>query len=126
MKKWLFPLGSAVISAAALFLIGVIGVWGNGDGTGYGGAVAILCGIVCYCALIIPATCTVYARRCLSGAKLRVLFTLYQSVLMSWPFLLLFFMDPKAFFYGAIIFVWCELWSLIGLIPRKSKRRVSI
>ncbi|MBR6743740.1 MAG: hypothetical protein IKM00_00780, partial [Clostridia bacterium] len=36
------------------------------------------------------------------------------------------FHGSQSVFYGAIIVAWCELWSLIGLIPRKSKRRVSI
>ena len=35
MKKWLFPIAYAIISIVIFLLIGVLGVFGNGDGTGY-------------------------------------------------------------------------------------------
>ena len=121
MKKWLFPIAYAIISIVIFLLIGVLGVCGNGDGTGYGGVVIILCGIIFYCLIIVPAMCLVYSKRCLSGERFRVLFTLYQSLLISLPYLILFFKDNETFLYSLILFVWCELWSLLGLIKFKRK-----
>ena len=89
MKKWLFPIAYAIISIVIFLLIGVLGVCGNGDGTGYGGVVIILCGIIFYCLIIVPAMCLVYSKRCLSGERFRVLFTFYQSLLISLPYLIL-------------------------------------
>ena len=121
MKKWLFPIAYAIISIVIFLLIGVLGVCGNGDGTGYGGVVIILCGIIFYCPIIVPAMCLVYSKRCLSGERFRVLFTLYQSLLISLPYLILFIKDNETFLYSLILFVWCELWSLLGLIKFKRK-----
>ncbi len=121
MKKWLFPIASAIISVVIFLLIGVLGVLGNGNGTGYGGVVIVLCGIIFYCLIIVPAMCLVYSKRCLPGGRFRVLFTLYQSLLISLPYLILFFRDNETFLYSFILFVWCELWSLLGLIKFKRK-----
>ena len=121
MKKWLFPIAYAIISIVIFLLIGVLGVFGNGDGTGYGGVVIILCGIIFYCPIIVPAMCLVYSKRCLSGERFRVLFTFYQSLLISLPYLILFIKDNETFLYSLILFVWCELWSLLGLIKFKRK-----
>ena len=121
MKKWLFPIAYAIISIVIFLLIGVLGVFGNGDGTGYGGVVIILCGIIFYCPIIVPAMCLVYSKRCLSGERFRVLFTFYQSLLISLPYLILFIKDNETFIYSFILFVWCELWSLLGLVKFKRK-----
>lgn len=121
MKKWLFPIAYAIISIVIFLLIGVLGVFGNGDGTGYGGVVIILCGIIFYCLIIVPAMCLVYSKRCLSGERFRVLFTFYQSLLISLPYLILFIKDNETFLYSLILFVWCELWSLLGLVKFKRK-----
>ena len=121
MKKWLFPIAYVIISIVIFLLIGVLGVFGNGDGTGYGGVVIILCGIIFYCLIIVPAMCLVYSKRCLSGERFRVLFTFYQSLLISLPYLILFIKDNETFLYSLILFVWCELWSLLGLVKFKRK-----
>ena len=121
MKKWLFPIAYEIISIVIFLLIGVLGVFGNGDGTGYGGIVIILCGIIFYCLIIVPAMCLVYSKRCLSGERFRVLFTFYQSLLISLPYLILFIKDNETFLYSLILFVWCELWSLLGLVKFKRK-----
>ena len=102
MKKWLFPIAYAIISIVIFLLIGVLGVFGNGDGTGYGGVVIILCGIIFYCLIIVPAMCLVYSKRCLSGERFRVLFTFYQSLLISLPYLILFIKDNETFLYSFI------------------------
>ena len=121
MKKWLFPIAYAIISIVIFLLIGVLGVFGNGDGTGYGGVVIILCGIIFYCLIIVPAMCLVYSKRCLSEERFRVIFTFYQSLLISLPYLILFVNDNETFLYSFILFVWCELWSLLGLVKFKRK-----
>ena len=121
MKKWLFPIAYAIISIVIFLLIGVLGVCGNGDGTGYGGVVIILCGIIFYCLIIVPVMCLVYSKRCLSEERFRVIFTFYQSLLISLPYLILFVNDNETFLYSFILFVWCELWSLLGLVKFKRK-----
>ena len=122
MKKWLVPLTFPVISIVVFLLIGAAGILGNGDGTGYGGVVIVLGGIIIYCMLAIPAMCFLYSRRCLSEQRSRFLFTLYQSLLITLPYFILFSKENETVVYGIILFVWCELWALLGLVKPKRKK----
>lgn len=125
MKKWLIPIAYPFISIVTFLLSGVVGVLGNGDGTGYGGIVIVLCGLIVYCVIVIPVMCLLYSKRCLLGQRLRFLFTLYQSLFITLPYFILFSKDNETIIYSSILFVWCELWSLLGLVKfkRKSKRQ---
>ena len=126
MKKWLIPLAYALISIAAFLLSGVVGVLGNGDGTGYGGVVIVLCGLIFYWVIVVPAMCIVYSKRCLSGQRFRFLFTFYQSFLITFPYLILFFKDNETIVYSFILFAWCEIWGLIGLIRLKREKTTGV
>ena len=126
MKKWLFPLAYSLISIIAFILSGILGVLGNGDGTGYGGVVIILCGFIFYCVIVIPIMCTVYSKRCLSGQRFRFLFTLYQSFLITLPYLICFMKDNETIVYSFILFVWCEIWGLVGLVKLKHEKATLI
>lgn len=123
MKKWLFPVASAGIFTAVLFLLGALGVLWNGDGTGYGGVVTVLCGIVFCGVVLLPIVCILYARRCLAGARFRILFTVYHSFLLSFSYLLLFFAEEETLLYALALFGWCELWSLFGFVSFNRKKR---
>ena len=46
MKKWLVPLVFPFISIASLIAIYALADWANGDGTGYGGVVYGLIGMI--------------------------------------------------------------------------------
>ena len=116
MKKWLVPLTFLVISIVVFLLIGVFGILGNGDGTGYGGVAIVFGCIIIYCVLAIPTMCFLYSRHCLLEQRFSFLFTLYPSVLITIPYFIFF---SKA--YGVILFVWCELWALLGLVKFKRK-----
>ena len=122
MKKWLVPLIFPVISIVVFLLIGAAGVLVNGDGTGYGGVVIILGGIIIYCVLAIPTMCFLYSKRCLLKQRFRFLFTLYQSVLITLPYFILFSKDNETIVYSIILFVWCELWALLGLVKFKREK----
>jgi Ca2+/Na+ antiporter len=123
MKKWLLPLTYPLISTASFLLIGVLAALNNGDGTGYGGAVIALCGIIFYCVIVVPAMCLIYSRHCLSGQRFRFLFTLYQSFFITLPYFIIFLADDETIIYSAILFAWCELWALLGLIRFKHKKQ---
>ena len=124
MKKWLFPLACPLVSIIAFLLSGVVGVLGNGDGTGYGGVVIVLCALIFYCVIVVPTMCIVYSKRCLAGQRFRFLFTLYQSFLITLPYLIWFLKDSETIIYSFILFVWCEIWGLIGLVRLKRKSDV--
>lgn len=119
MKKWLVPFAYPVVFVAALFLVKQA-VESAKDG--WAGLGVLLYGIGSYCALVIPAMCIVYAKWCLTGQRHRLLFTLYQSFFITVPYLILCLIDGEIF-YSLILFAWCELWALLGLIPLKRRKR---
>ena len=117
MKKWLIPLVYPFISILAFVLSGLLGLLVGGD---LGGAAIVLIGLICYCLFAIPAICILYSKRCLPGHKYRVFFTVYQSFLLSLPFIVWFSFivngnEPGFSVFGPVAFMWCEVWSLIGL-----------
>ncbi len=126
MKKWLVPLVFPFISVASLIAIYALADWANGDGTGYGGVVYGLIGMIFYFGIVIPAICIAYAKCCLSGQKFRLFFILYQSFLIGLPYYIPCFISRDIVYivYSAILFVWCVLWGLIGLIRLKRKKEV--
>ena len=122
MKKWLIPIAYPFISVLAFILSGLLGYF---VGDSLAGAVYIVLGLVVYCAIAIPMICFLYSKRCLAGQRYRVLFTLYQSFFITLPFLIWFSFlvvenEPGLKYIAPIIFVWCELWSLIGLKKTRS------
>lgn len=119
MKRWLVPIIFSFISIAAFLLSGIGGALRNGDGTGYGGLVIVLFGLIVYCVIVIPAMCLLYSKHCLSGQRFRFLFTFYQSLLVTLPYFIWFSEDHKTMVYGIILFIWCELWALLGLVKRR-------
>lgn len=123
MKKWLLPLFYPLISIVLFLLIGALAWVYNGDGTGYGGVVIAFCGIVFYCAIAVPAMCLIYSITCLRGQKRAFLFTLYQSFLIVLPYFIMLCNESETFVYSAILLVWCELWTLLGLIKFKRKKQ---
>ena len=124
MKKWLIPIAYPFVTALAVLLSGAVGSLENGHDTGYGGIVIVLVGLIFYCVIVIPTMCILYSRYCLSGQKLRFLFTLYQSFFIGLPYLIPCFMSRDIVYiaYGAILFAWCEIWGLVGLIRWKRKQ----
>lgn len=128
MKKWFVPLVFPFISMASMIAIYALAGWANGDGTGYGGVVYALIGMIFYGVIVIPAMCVAYSKCCLSGQKFRLLFILYQSFLIGLPYYIPCCMSRNIVYiaYGAVLFVWCVLWGLIGLAKRKRKKDVSL
>lgn len=123
MKKWLFPIACSFVSIVAFLLSGIVGVLANGDATGYGGIVIVLCGWIVYFVIGMPAMCLLYSKRCLSGQEFRFLLTVYQSVLISLPYLIYFlFLIENPNPLVLILLAWCESWGLVGLVKLKRKK----
>lgn len=124
MKKWLVPLVFPLISVASLVAIYALAHGANGDGTGYGGVVVGFIGLIFYCGIVIPVICIAYSKCCLTGQEFRLLFILYQSFFIGLPYYIPNFLsrDITYFTYNAILFIWCVLWGLIGLIRLKRKK----
>ena len=120
MKKWFVPFAYPVVFVVALWLVKQAV---DSAKDGWAGLGVLLYGIGIYCALVVPTMCIVYSKWCLAGQRHRLPFTLYQSFFITAPYLILCLIDGEIV-YGLILFAWCELWALLGLIPLKRKRTV--
>lgn len=119
MRKWLSPLLSAVISVV-LFTssITIAERLDRSDG-GYGGIAIILLSWILLVGIVLPALSFVYSRRCLVGQKFCILFTLYHSLLVMLPYGVILLQNVETVPYLILGFVWCEIWTLLGLYKRK-------
>ena len=117
MKKWIIPIAYSFVSTAVYFISGAVGALVGGNDTGYGGVLIILFGLILYCGIAVPAMCILYSKKCLPGRRLRLLFTLYQSLLIALPYLIVNAV------VGLILFAWCESLSLLGLVKLKHKKQ---
>lgn len=120
MKKWMIPFAYPLVFVAALCLVKQAA---ESVKDGWAGLAVVLYGVVIYCALVVPTLGIVYAKWCLAGQKHRLLFTLYQSFFITVPYLIFCLINGEVW-YSLLLFLWCELWALLGLIPPKRRRRL--
>ena len=67
----------------------------------------------------LPTVSFFYAKKYLPGGKRSVPFTLAHSFLLTLSFFV-FYLTREGLAAALLLFVWCELWALVGLI-RKQK-----
>ncbi len=126
MKKWLFPIASAIVFALQIICTYIVGFGGfaldrNVDVLSLIGV--ILAGPFILISLVVvpPSVGFIYAKCFLKDQKNRFLFTLYQSLMITLPYLILSYEDRKTLLYATYLFAWCELLSLLGLVQLKWK-----
>ena len=115
MKKWLFPIISTISLTLTYLVVGGFIAWKNPNDSGYGGLVIFLYIMAFIVLVIVPILCFSYAKRCLKNQRHRFLFTIYNSLCIVLPYLLLFSREDETIIYSMLFWGWCELWSLIGL-----------
>ena len=119
LKKWLFPVISAVITSI-IILLSYVAAEPYSHDSGYGGLVIGLIGLIFCFAVAIPVLSVLYSKICLSDSTNKYYFTLYNSLLLTLPILIIFL---NLIVFAFIPFVWCEIWGLIGLIRKKSSEK---
>ena len=63
-------------------------------------------------------------KKVLKKDKGRYLYTLLYSLTISLSYLVLFFMDGESYLYALGIFVWSEIWALLGLIGKRTDKQL--
>ena len=76
--------------------------------------------------LFMPISSFQYSKRVLRNYKNRIVYTLLHSLSICLSYLLLFFMEGETYFYALVVFIWCEIWGLIGLIGKRDKSKDEI
>lgn len=118
-ENFFFPMISFIVSLCAVFLIVSL--------PGELGAVLIAINIIIiWCCLLIPIS-FLYSSKTLKSSEKRVFYTLLNSFVACLPCIILArIMIPSrlwlqyALIYMLVIFAWCEIWGLIGLIGKRS------
>ena len=124
LKRWLFPVISAVILLIILLLFYLAAEPYSHD-TGYGGLVIGLIGLIFCFAIAIPVFSVLYTKICLHNSENKFLFTIYNSFLLALSTLLFSVGSSPMFVWviGVNSFAWCEIWGLIGLKRKKSPEK---
>ena len=70
--------------------------------------------------LYLPFTSVFYSKKFLKGGKSSIPYTLIHSFSLSFSYLMLYASEKDSYGFAFILFLWCEVWALLGLI-RKQK-----
>lgn len=70
--------------------------------------------------IYLPLTSFFYSKRFLKGGKSSIPYTLIHSFSLSFSYLMLYFSEEGSYGVAVLLFLWCEVWALLGLI-RKEK-----
>ncbi len=119
MKIILYPIISFIISFLTMLGLG----FAEGDLS-----MAVLgVGVVAiWFLLFMPISSFQYSKRVLRNCKNRIVYTLLHSLSICLSYLLLFFMEGETYFIALGVFIWCEIWGLLGLIGKRDKNKNEI
>ncbi len=123
LKRWLFPVISAVITWI-IILLSYVAAEPYSHDSGYGGLVIGLIGLIFCFAIAIPVFSVLYSKICLHDSENKFLFTLYNSFFLALSTLLFSIGSSPMIIpvISSISFVWCEIWGLLGLIRKKEQK----
>lgn len=116
LKKWLFPVVSAIILLVIL-LLSYVAAEPHSHDAGYGGLAIMMNGIIFCVTIVMPVLSVLYSKKCLLDSEHKYYFTLYNSLMLTIPILIIFL---NLIVFAFIPFVWCEIWGLIGLKRKKT------
>ena len=68
----------------------------------------------------LPVSSFFYSKKFLKDGKRSIPYTLIHSFSLSFSYLMFYFWESDAYGMTLLLFLWCEVWALIGLI-RKQK-----
>lgn len=120
-KKWWLPAVFMVVSAVFLG----VGVWvyllltEDNSMTNF---IYYLIGMGIWFFLVVPVLSLMYTRKVLAGERERILLTLYNSVMLVLPFVIFLFTNFDAWLVLLMLFIWAEMWALLGLAGKGDKK----
>ena len=116
IKKFIYPL---IFSASFILLYIILAivlsvVLDNGS---YAGAAFAVLFVAIWSFLIVPFYCIIYCK-VIKEEKLKFLFAIYNSIVLSGIHQLPFNLDEDTYIFVGIFFLWAVFWSIIPLIFR--------
>ncbi len=123
-QKWWMPLGLTLISTAvftgSFYLIPMLfSLYSNNNWSSLP-FVFIAWGI--WFLVLLPAFSLIYARKALLNEKNKILFTLYNSVLIILPWLVRIryaHFNAEVMLVALVPFVWAEIWAMVGIFVKR-------
>ena len=88
-----------------------------------GGVVILLFAIILIVGIFLPIYCFLYGKKVLLNEKRKLLFTLYNSAIITLCYLFPLYMEDETYIYSLILFGWCELWTAMPLIKSKKQNK---
>ena len=76
--------------------------------------------------IVYPSISFVYSKKLLSNGKHRILQSILCPTAFTLSYVSLLFMEDETYLYALVVFAWCELWSLLGLIKRKKDKEEKV
>ena len=70
--------------------------------------------------LYLPFTSFFYSKKFLKEGRRSMPYTLIHSFSLTFSYLMFYFTETEAYGMAVLLFLWCEVWALLGLI-RKQK-----
>ena len=118
MKKFTYPLTLPIVTVITVLMHNIILDFLGLDGE-WGLLPFAIVAIGAYLLVILPRVCWKYGRNVVNREKNRQLFGLYNSAMITLPYFLPLCMEDETYLYSAILFVWCEIWFVVGAAGRK-------
>ena len=69
--------------------------------------------------VFLPTVSFLYSKKYLRGDKQCIAYTAAHSFLLVFSYLMLHVTEKDAYLAAVFLFVWCELWALLGLIEKQ-------
>ena len=120
IKKYIYPF-IFVITALLSFLI--LSFFLEKQNADIGGAIVLLFALILIVCVFLPIYCFTYGKKVLLNEKRKLLFSLYNSAIITLSYLLPLCMEGETYIYSLILFGWCELWTALPLIEFKKRTK---
>ena len=72
--------------------------------------------------VVYPSVSFAYSKKFISNGKYRLLQSILCPMAFTFSYTCLLFTEEETYLYALVIFVWCELWSLLGLITNNKNK----
>ncbi len=120
IKKYIYPFIFVILALLSFLTLSFFLEEQNAD---MGGIAILLFALILIIGVFLPIYCFTYGKKVLLNEKRKLLFTLYNSTIITLCYLLPLCMEGETYIYSLILFGWCELWTALPLIKSKKQTK---
>ena len=120
IKKYIYPFIFVILALLSFLTLSFFLEEQNAD---MGGFAILLFALILIIGVFLPIYCFTYGKKVLLNEKRKLLFTLYNSTIITLCYLLPLCMEGETYIYSLILSGWCELWTALPLIKSKNQTK---